>query len=64
MLQEQRRAGGGRAGTRAANGAGRTPASERDVSWLDPQVGCPDAEVRPRNTVHTAGATPGARRRL
>ena len=38
MLQEQRRAGGGRAGTRAANGAGRTPASERDASWLDPQV--------------------------
>ncbi|XP_070330343.1 proton-associated sugar transporter A isoform X4 [Odocoileus virginianus] len=38
MLQEQRRAGGGRAGTQAQRVAGRSPASsERDASWLEPQ---------------------------
>lgn len=39
MLQEQRRAGGGRAGTQAQRVAGRSPSSsERDASWLEPQV--------------------------
>ncbi|XP_017915893.1 PREDICTED: proton-associated sugar transporter A [Capra hircus] len=38
MLQEQRRAGGGRAGTQAPRVAGRSPSSsERDASWLEPQ---------------------------
>ncbi|XP_064446056.1 proton-associated sugar transporter A isoform X4 [Mirounga angustirostris] len=38
MLQPpQPRAGGCRAGTRAARGPGRSPASERDASRLDPQ---------------------------
>lgn len=36
--QQQRRAGGCRAGTRAARGPGGSPASERDASCLDPQV--------------------------
>ncbi|KAB0391619.1 hypothetical protein E2I00_004618 [Balaenoptera physalus] len=61
MLQEQRRAGGGRAGTRAANGAGRTPASERDVSWLDPQLlfnGCVLFGIEFSYAMETAYVTP------
>ena len=38
MLQPQRRAGGCRAGTRAARGPGGSPASEGDASCLEPQV--------------------------
>uniref|UniRef100_A0A8D1AGB0 Proton-associated sugar transporter A n=1 Tax=Sus scrofa TaxID=9823 RepID=A0A8D1AGB0_PIG len=37
MLQQQRRAGGCRAGTQAEHRAGGSPASERDASWLEPQ---------------------------
>lgn len=65
MLQ-QRRAGGGRAGTPAAHGAGRSPASERDASCLQPQV--PPSPPAPPGPRPCAGARwlrpqgdPGAR---
>ncbi|XP_014593206.2 proton-associated sugar transporter A isoform X1 [Equus caballus] len=54
MLQQQRRAGGGRAGTRAAHGAGRNPASERDASWLEPQEHPP----APPTMIAPASSTP------
>ncbi|XP_032250199.1 proton-associated sugar transporter A isoform X2 [Halichoerus grypus] len=52
--QQQRRAGGCRAGTRAARGPGGSPASERDASCLDPQEHPP----APPTMIPPASSTP------
>ncbi|XP_045331514.1 proton-associated sugar transporter A isoform X1 [Leopardus geoffroyi] len=54
MLQPQRRAGGCRAGTRAARGPGGSPASEGDASCLEPQALAP----APPTMIPPASGTP------
>ncbi|XP_025860867.2 proton-associated sugar transporter A isoform X2 [Vulpes vulpes] len=54
MLQPQRRAGGCRAGTRAARGPGGSPASERDACCLEPQEHPP----APPTMIPPASSTP------